>query len=81
MAVTLLIVITSSLLSFYKKSAIMSDLISFKALSILAIYLLDIAIIFSELLELIGTMICFFKKLLVIILSLSFFFFILFKTL
>jgi len=81
MAATLLVVITNSLLSFYKKSAIMSDLMSFKALLMLAICLLNIAMILFKLLELIGMMICFLEELLVVILSLGFSFFILFKTL
>jgi len=81
MAVTLLVVITKPLLFFHKKSAIIFDLISFKALLILVICLLNIAMILSELLKLIGMIICFLEKFLVVILSLGFFFFISFKTL
>ena len=54
MAVTLLVVITEPLLFFHKKSAIIFDLIFFKALLILVICLLNIAMILSELLKLIG---------------------------
>ena len=70
-----------SLLSTYIKLARISDLISFNSLLMLTIYVFDLDMILLVLCELIGMITCFLEGLLVIMLSLGFFFFELFKAL
>jgi len=58
-AAILLVIMTNSLLSTWIKSAMISDLIFFNNLLILATYLFDIAITLLELDKLIRRIICF----------------------
>ena len=72
---TLLVVIVSSLLSAQIKSAMMSDLIFFRTLLILDIYLLDRTMNLLELTKLIGTNTCLFDSPFIIMLKFGFSFF------
>ena len=79
--VILLVIIVKPLLSAQMKSAIISDLMFLNALLILAICLLDNIINFSELAELIRTKTCLLNRSFIIMLSLDFLFFSMFRTL
>ena len=79
--VTLLVIIVKPLLSAQMKSAIISDLMFLNALLILAICLLDNTINFSELAELIRTKTCLLNRFFIVMLSLGFLFFDMFRTL
>ena len=84
--VTLLVIIvkplpSAQMKSAQMKSAIMSDLMFLSALLILATCLLDNIINFSELAELIRTKTCLLNRSFIIMLSLDFLFFSMFRTL